>query len=221
MRQTHLPCDAAVLTGDLKGSTKGSADDLGRTMALLAKAADELADWPDSQDARFTRSRGDGWQIVVLPPQRALRAALFLVARLAASGDALPTRISIGLGVATSLGTTNLSDATGSAFEHSGRALDRMRGSALLSIDGDGVGPYHRIIIRLLSERCMRWTRDQAAAMALHLHPDNPTLGDLAPQFGITPQAVNYRLIGAAATEIRASLNEWETAERRAGHGDA
>ena len=159
--------------------------------------------------------------MLYITPHRALRAALFLLAQLSACSDALQIRIAIGLGVAISPGTINLSDATGSAFEHSGRALDKLRGSALLAIDGDGIGPYHRIIIRLLSERCMRWTRDQAAAMAMHLHPDNPTLGDLAPRFGITPQAVNYRLTGAAATEIRASLQEWEAAERTGPNDDA
>jgi hypothetical protein len=217
MQQTRPSHAAAILTGDLKGSTKASERDLNGTMDLLSEAATELTTWFNGNDTRFTRSRGDGWQMAILPPQYALRAALFLFARLTASEHALSTRIAIGIGQISSLGTRSLADASGSAFEYSGRSLDRMRGLTFLSIEGDGVTPFHRIIVRLLAERCLRWTREQAAAMALYLHPDNPTLKDLAPRFGISPQAVNYRLKGSAAVEMRLTLRDWEDAHYHEG----
>ncbi len=218
MKSYHFPLAATVLTGDLKGSTKASLNDVNATMDVLAQAATEITGWVVENPTRFTRSRGDGWQMVIIPPEYALRAALFLIARLTATEHAISTRIAIGIGQTDSFGTQNLADASGTAFEYSGRALDKMRGLNTLSIEGDGVTPFHRIIVRLLSERCLRWTREQAEAMAMYLHPDNPTLNDLAPRFGISPQAVNYRLKGAAAVEIRLSLREWEDASEMTKH---
>ena len=52
--------------------------------------------------------------------------------------------------------------------------------------------------------------------MALYLAPDNPTLTDIAPRLGISPQAVNYRLSGGGATAIRhACATGRPTFERR------
>jgi hypothetical protein len=211
LEQHPLTNFVAVLTGDLRGSTKASEKDVTDTMDILSEAATEVAAWNNSP-TRFTRSRGDGWQMIVIPPGYALRGALFLIARLTASEHALGSRIAIGIGQVDNFGTQSLADASGTAFEHSGRSLDKMRGLNFLTIEGEGVTPFHRIIVRLLSERCLRWTREQAEAMALYLHPDNPTLNDLAPRFGISPQAVNYRLKGAAAMEIRLTLRDWEDA---------
>jgi hypothetical protein len=81
-----------------------------------------------------------------------------------------------------------------------------------LTIDGEGVTTWHKIIVDLLDERTMRWTREQAEAMALYLTPDNPTLADIAPRLRISPQAVNYRLAGAGATAIRHAVRDWESA---------
>ena len=64
-------------------------------------------------------------------------------------------------------------------------------GQLRLTIDGEGVTTLHRIVVDLLDERTARWSREQAEAMALHLAPDNPTLTDIAPRLGISPQAVN------------------------------
>jgi hypothetical protein len=85
-----------------------------------------------------------------------------------------------------------------------------------LTIDGEGVTALHRIIVDLLDERTARWSREQAEAMALHLAPDNPTLTDIAPRLGISPQAVNYRLAGAGGTAIRHALRDWEADFARA-----
>ena len=212
MASGTMPAAAAVLTGDLIGSTKAAPDALETAMALLAKAGAELSAWTDRRDAHFTRFRGDGWQIVVADPGLALRAALFLTARLRAADLDLATRIAIGIGEIDSLGKASLADARGSAFEASGRTLDHMGRTRRLAIEGDGITSFHRIILELLDELASRWTRQQAEATALYLHPDNPTLEQIAPQLGISAQAVNYRLSGAGAPAIRRALRAWEDA---------
>ena len=201
---------AAILTGDLVGSTEAPPAALDRAMDTLAEAARAAAAWTAGSDARFTRFRGDGWQVHVADSALALRTALFLVATLRASDAGLATRIAIGIGGVDGLGTDTLADAHGPAFETSGRALDHMPRTRRLTMDGDGVTTVHRIVVELLEDRTGRLSREQAEALALYLHPDNPTLADIAPRLGISPQAVAYRLAGVGGTTIRHALRDWE-----------
>ena len=207
----RLPA-AAVVTGDLIGSTRATPGALERAMEVLAAVAGEIAAWPPGADTRFTRFRGDGWQILVADAALGLRAALLAIARLRAAGAGLATRAAIGIGRVDSIGTASLADARGPAFEASGRALDAMSRAHRLAIDGEGVAPLHHAVVDLLDERAGRWTPQQAEATALYLAPGNPTNAAIAPRLGISPQAVNYRLTGAGAPAARRALALWEEA---------
>ncbi len=200
---------AAILTGDLIGSTEAPVIALERAMQALGETARALSAWTGAE-TRFTRYRGDGWQMHVAIPGFALRAALVIMARLRAADAGLATRTAIGIGPIDSLGSASLADARGPAFEYAGHALDGMPRTRRLAIDGDEVTPLHRIVVDLLDERTARWSREQAEAMALHLAPDNPTLTDIAPRLRISPQAVAYRLAAAGGTVIRHALHAWE-----------
>ncbi len=189
-------------------------------MARLAAAATEIAGWTPGADARFTRFRGDGWQMHLADPGRALRAALRVIAALAAAPDGLATRAAIGVGGVDSLGTASLADADGPAFAASGRALDTMGRGRRLAVDGADVGEMHRALVDLLDERSARWTRPQAEAVALALDPDAPPARALAARLGITPQAISYRLTGAGLPAIRSALAAWEAEFGRAPAGD-
>jgi hypothetical protein len=209
MARGPTPTLAAILTGDLIGSTEAPPIALERAMQVLADAARDISAWTGA-DTRFTRYRGDGWQVHVAEPGQALRTALALIARLRAADAGLATRAAIGIGRFDSLGSASLADAHGAAFEASGHALDRMPRTRRLTIEGDGVTALHKIIVDLLDERTTRWSKEQAEAMALYLAPDNPTLNDIAPRLRISPQAVNYRLSGAGANAIRHAVRDWE-----------
>ena len=204
------PRSVAILTGDLIGSTAAAPGALERAMEILADAARAMSGWMPGADTRFTRFRGDGWQIHVAEPGLALRCALALNARLRAADVGLATRAAIGIGDIDTLGTESLADAHGAAFEASGHALDTMGRTRTMAIEGDGITTFHRIVVDLLADRARHWTPQRAEATALYLQPDNPTLADIAPQLGISPQAVNYRLSGAGAPAIRRALNAWE-----------
>jgi hypothetical protein len=213
------PESAAVLTGDLIGSTRVEPPVLERAMATLAAAAGAMEAWPGGA-GRFTRYRGDGWQMHVAAPGLALRCALTLTAALRAADLGLATRAAIGIGAVGSLGSESLADARGPAFEASGHALDAMGRGRRLAVAGD-VSPLHGAVVDLLDERSGRWTASQAEATALYIAPDDPTLADLAARLGITAQAVNYRLAGAGAPALRRTLETWEAGWPAGAHADA
>lgn len=201
----------AVLTGDLVDSTRHPPETTDAAMLALRELAHEVKGWQTPpRDTRFTRFRGDGWQIVLHDARLSLRAAVVLQGRLIALG--LESRISIGIGSAESLGTTDLADAAGKAFELSGQGLDRMGDSARLAIAGQQVIEQDRMIAVLLGERMGRWTAAQgeAAAMQLGSPARPPTLQDIGRTLGISPQAVNDRVRGAGCHAIAAVLRQWE-----------
>ena len=206
----------AVLTGDVVKSTRQPADRIDAAMQALRLAASRIATWTEpATDTRFTRFRGDGWQIVLHDPALALRAAVVLQGNLGALG--LESRISIGLGPAKSLGTTDLSDAAGKVFELSGQGLDRMSDPARIAIAGGSVTEPDAMIADLLGERMGRWTEAQAEAASLMLGaPDRPpTLQEIGTTLGISPQAVNDRVRGAGLGTIASVLRRWEAFRRR------
>lgn len=206
----------AVLTGDLINSTEAGAEALQASMQVIAGTAQAIGHWPGCHDTRFTRSRGDGWQMVLNEPGDALRMALMLQASLRGVTKGIPTRISIGLGRVDSLGSKDLSDASGPAFTASGQGLDHMYRLQTLSIRCEETPrlqaalPFLQAILALADELARRWTREQAEAMALALQPHSPTLAEMAAQLAISSQAVNYRLAGAGLRAVRLALRGWE-----------
>jgi hypothetical protein len=206
----------AVLTGDLVASGRQTAAQIDRAMGALRGAADGIAGWhPPPRDARFTRFRGDGWQIALHHPRFSLRAAVVLQASLVALG--LESRISIGIGPAENLGTADLADAAGMAFELSGKGLDEIGDAWRLAIAGETVLEQDRMIADLLGERMGRWTAAQAEAAALHLSSPSRvmTLHEIGTVLGISPQAVNDRLRGAGGPAIASVLRRWEADKGR------
>lgn len=200
----------AVLTGDLIKSTAATGGALDHTMGVLQAAVAEIGSWHPYGTAIFQRYRGDGWQMALSEHAAALRAALYLLARLRADKEALGTRIFIGVDQAPDLPGEDLSSASGAAFVTSGRGLDKLSSQHILGIGGAGFGRKDQIILELLEQHVLKWTREQAEAAVLALHPDRPTLADMGKALGISPQAVNYRLHGGAIQVIRDSLDTWE-----------
>lgn len=211
----------SVLTGDIVESTRQTSDRIDAAMQAIREAAQTIATWQTpSYNARFTRFRGDGWQIVVSDPRLSLRAAVVLQGTLGAMG--LESRISIGIGPFDTLGTSNLSDAAGRAFELSGQALDKMGDAARLAISGDTVIEQDTMLVDLLGERMGRWTAAQSEAAAMQLssptHP--PTLQEIGRNLGISAQAVNDRTRGAGCPAIASVLRRWEAVKGRDSRED-
>ena len=212
----------AVMTGDLVASTKRSGDQIDAAMQAIRDAASTIAAWQTPPtDTRFTRYRGDGWQIVLADSRFALRAAVVVQARLIALG--LESRIFIGVGSADTLGTGTLADASGEAFARSGQGLDGMGDIWRLGIDGDAVRVEDQLVADLLGERMGRWTAAQAEAAAMQLATPTrvTTLHEIGKALNISPQAVNDRVRGAGCATIASVLRRWEAQKTRDGWGNS
>jgi hypothetical protein len=191
----------AVLTGDIVGSTRLEAAALDEVIAALSRAADEVGTWQEA-DARFTRSRGDGWQVRLIRPVLALRSALFLRASLRASATGAETRIAIAEGESREDPPDDLNAATGPVYTASGRALDALAGASMVHSAGGAIGAA----VRLADEISRRWTASQARSVALALAPEPPTHAAAGAILGITRQAVDQALNAAALPAILSAL---------------
>lgn len=180
-------------------------------MSALATAAAQISGWT-GQSTRFTRFRGDGWQMLLVHPALALRAALLIAARLRMADTGLATRLAIGLGQVDSLGRADLSDASGTALTLSGRALDHMPRSQRWVMAGD-LPAWQPALLTLAEWHASRWSREQAEAVAALLPPDTPTQATVAAALGITRQALQARLSGAGLAAWRPALAAYEGAK--------
>jgi hypothetical protein len=207
---------SAVLTGDFIGSTDVAPERLAHSMAVLAAEAGILGEAIGS-DFRFTRFRGDGWQIHLADPRHFLGVTVYLNAVLRSDPvHCLNSRIAIGLGQTDSLGTTNLSDASGSAFVHSGRALDdTMLPGQIIALEGDGTNGIQRSAIAFVENLITNWSPEQAQVTKLDLSPGSVTQAEMATVLGISRQAVGARLQAAGGRLMRKALDaffchDWE-----------
>jgi hypothetical protein len=188
----------AILTGDLVGSTSAASGAVDATLRIISDCADQIG-----KAADFTRFRGDGWQVRVNQPGDCLWACLLILARLRADPRALGCRIAVGIGEEYPTDARDLSAAMGPAFTASGRALDRMKPTNLLALDGlPKVDPFRKLAFTVAAELASRWSTSQAEAMALKLDPESPADERLsneaiAQRLGITRQAVDARLRAA------------------------
>lgn len=209
----------AVLTGDLIDSSLAGPAAVDAAMTSLGSSAAAIAAFAGA-DTRFSRFRGDGWQLVLPSPSVSLRATLLLIARLRAADLGLATRIAIGVGAVDSLGSQDLSDAAGPAFTTSGHLLDRMPHDRRLAIAGPRtpdrppfrqiVTPFHTAILALVDQQSQRWTAAQAEAIALTLTQPQKTHAQLADRLGVTRQAVQARLAAAGLSALEPALTAFD-----------
>ena len=188
---------AAVLTGDLIGSTEAEPSQVERSMDVLAEAAAFIAKETRNHSTRFTRYRGDGWQIHLEYPGDALWAAVYLNAALKTDPQCLATRIAIGLGAVAKLGAFGLGAAGGAAFTYSGHALDLMRASQTLTLAGETTDAIQRSLIDFMADRMSGWSLEQAEVVELMIRYGEPSQKAVADRLKITRQAVGARLQAA------------------------
>ena len=186
----------AVITGDLIKSRAAETAAVDQTFDILRDAAASFgAAW--DLELRFTRFRGDGWQIILTKPGLLLDAFLYILASLKAGQTHITTRMSIGVGPVETLGTSDLSDATGPAFFISGDQLVGMGRNRMVTLAGHGIGAEQVAIMDLAECIASGWTATQAEAVAIHLEGRLTRHEDIAEKLGVTRQAVQSRLSGA------------------------
>lgn len=198
-----MPKVKAVLTGDLVASRSSSREAVERGIDTLRRAARDLeAAW--GLRLRFTRYRGDGWQVLIDDPALAFEAMIFLRASLIAEDLSLDTRISTGFGPVESIGTTDLSDATGEAFFTSGDHLDHAKKRRML-VSGRGIGRWQNAVMLLTENLVSGWTAAQAQAVAASVL-EGATQEEIAAKLGVTRQAIQLRLAGAGYSALSDAL---------------
>lgn len=207
----------AVITGDFVGSRLASPDALESAMDLARNTADCVA-LEEGFNTRFTRFRGDGWQIYLETPGICLRTAFRISARLRSAGPGLVTRQSIGIGPVARLPDKDLAAAAGDAFEASGLGLDHMDRHRRIAVSGRGhVTEWQSAVIALADWHCARWSREQAEAIALRLQREADTNSDLADSLGISRQAFEARLAACGWSAWQQML--WVFDNSWAAHG--
>jgi len=125
----NIPNDIAVITGDIVGSSKMDAERrliLYQTFPLLSKRLGEI--YPNAVKYRISNFRGDGWQIVVNSPEKAVEISLYIrtYIRFTFQDEKLDTRIAIGIGPVQFIPEDNVSAGDGPAYLTSGRLLETM-----------------------------------------------------------------------------------------------
>ena len=203
---TALPV-ITVLTGDIVASSELGPDRLDAAMQALAEASDDVALWQGAP-TRFTRARGDGWQMVLARPGLTLRAAMRLRAGLRRRGRDLATRIGIAIGAGEVPPLGDLNAAGGPAFTASGRALDGMRAPHQIAL-ADGPAGLAAALV-LADHLSQGWTEAQARSLVPALSPDAPTRAEIGAALGISRQAVDQALDAAALWAIEAACRELE-----------
>lgn len=194
----------AVLTGtliDVDGAASRAVD---FSMAALAEGAEALRDW-GLAPTRFTRFRGDHWQMYVSATGFGVRSALFMAACLRAAETGLSSRIAVGVGSVDRL-DDDLGRASGAAFARSGKALDAMKRGRILVVDGLDADARMSAMLAMVDWMIQRWSREQAEAVALALDPARSSQAEIATRLGITRQAVQARLAGAGFQPLAAAL---------------
>jgi hypothetical protein len=195
---------AAVLTGDLIRSTDASPEAVDEAMNLLSYTAHRI--W---QFSRFTRYRGDGWQMYLANPGLGLASMLLMSTKLRAAGG-LETRIALGLGKANIAANNGLATASGSAFTASGRALDTLEAPRRLALAGEGVDRLHIRLVAMIDRQTASWSKEQSEVIEMLLAPNGPPTQTLmAERLGISRQAVAARIHAAGFDQINGAANDF------------
>ncbi len=187
---------ATVLTGDVIGSTLAGPAGTDATLGLIRSVVLD----PDSllgRDVRFSRYRGDGWQVYSSDPDRVFRICVLILANLHSHPDLPRTRISAACGAVSSLPETGLASASGEAFTLSGRGLDAIKRRKLVYAQAEGQAVWKASLFRLLEWLAFRWSPEQAQAIAMCFRLDPPHPGKSTEELGISRQAFSARLDGA------------------------
>ena len=159
----------AVLTGDIKNSTRMAENDQDRLPDVLRAIFSNLKDLLGQKGCRLESSifRGDSFQLVT-DPVAALDVTLGIRAGLRAAfpakaGDAIDCRIAIGIGTVRNM-SENITESSGEAFLSSGRLLEQMGRTFLMRFETpvQEATQQLNIPLALCDVIVKRWTHRQA-----------------------------------------------------------
>ncbi len=187
---------ATVLTGDLIGSSQAGPLATDAAIDLIRSVAQTNAAFTGAE-VRFTRFRGDGWQIYCSDPTKVFRLTVMVLANLQSRTDLPKTRISAATGRVSFLPEEGLASASGEVFSTSGQTLDAMTTQRLEFQSRDHAWPWKLALFSYLDWQASRWSPEQAEAVAIAFRFAPPRPKSVAEVLGISRQAAAARLQGA------------------------
>lgn len=189
----------AVITGDIKNSTRLSSDELIRLPGVLKGIFNELNLFLEKKEQwlKYSIFRGDSFQLVTSPPA-ALEVVLFVRAGLRSSypkaiAASVDCRLAIALGTVGHL-SDNITESSGEAFNLSGLLLERMGKSVFMAAETQlpELNAELNTELALCNELVVRWTYSQATLIPKLLNAETQTV--IAGEAGISQAAVAKKL---------------------------
>lgn len=209
----------AVVTGDVNASSRLEVPEARGLEALLERCFNETdAALPRAGLRGYTGFRGDAWQFAVSCPEFAVRVALYYRGRLLVHserelGRRLHSSAAIGFGTIDWLPDGASTAGGGSAYEQSGRRLDRLRrrvpgmGLAGLADHEEGLD----VLLGVMDALARSWTAHRADAVALAMQ--GLSQGEIARQWEprVSQQAIHKHLVAAGWPALEPALAWLET----------
>lgn len=205
----------AVITGDVVKSSSLSNKRAQWTGAI--KNAIHLLKHIDSskkEELIFSGFfRGDSFQYLVKEPSLALTYSLILKAELRRRKTPfmpIDIRQGIGIGDVQYLNKSSVQESDGSAFRHSGRALDEMKSFSRFSILTPSLELNKKwaVLTSLLDAILQKWTDEQAEAVSFWLRSKKQR--EIAHELNIKQPAVQRRLQLAGHFAIKKMLMDFK-----------
>ncbi|MDC0737374.1 hypothetical protein N6L24_03725 [Cognatishimia sp. SS12] len=210
---------SSVLTGDLVKSSRLTPAQITQAFDALGHCAEVAATWHGAP-LKFTRHRGDGWQVLLHRPRYALRTALFFRATIKSLGPEFDSYIGIATGEAAMTMTADLNDRNEAVFVQSGHALEDIKtktGKALATLKSmNSFAPKlayatpgaEAAAVALADHIAEDWTPNQAEAMAHMLSPiQDMSYTDLAKTLDKSRQVVTKTLLSAGYQSLYLALH--------------
>lgn len=204
----------AVLTGDLIDSTRLDTASREEARKLVLSSIDALNEWDSKKVVRGRPEifRGDQWQTLLSQPKFAFRAALYLRAKLIATG--CDTRISIAIGAVDRISRTSISRSDGDAFVRSGHGLDEMKTDSELAISlPDSMQDSDRwlsAIAELSGAILGGWKKGQAEVVSVAIDPQDLNQTEIGKQLKTTQQLVSKALKAARWDALEVAIQSFE-----------
>lgn len=213
-----MEMQAAVLTGDLIGSSTAPPAAVEKALALIEATLISQSQILET-DIRFQRFRGDAWQCYCREASQVFRLTVLLLATLRAHPDIPSTRIAAATGDVLSIPQQGLGAAMGEAFLLSGHALDGMNSrDSLVFATGPSMQmhqPWQMALFSMLDWIATRWTPEQAQAIEIAFRHNKPSPRSVDAELAITRQAAASRLKGAGYGPLLDAVNAFQHMEGR------
>ncbi len=193
----------AIITGDIINSAKYSASE------WMTKLKTYLSNWGNSPSV-WEIYRGDEVQLRIATAD-ALQAAIQLKA-LMRSVKGLDIRLSIGIGDESHVGHS-VSESNGTAYQRSGRGLERLKknkANLMLATGDEKYDKTFNLLLKMALNFMDNWSPVSAEIVSMNLRNPNASQQMLAEELYIKQSAISQRQKRARLDLVRELLAYYE-----------